>query len=111
MCGLRILPFYSLIGFNLKSNFVYDFYFQFFRFSFLLVETFKWGRKQEAEVLFDSMLDSHTSPVVHKVNFDTFNLMVNECIMNRKGSEAYSAVTGLCLSVRNSNVVSHICLL
>ncbi|KAI3770435.1 hypothetical protein L6452_01568 [Arctium lappa] len=56
----------------------------------LLEVLLKWGKKAEAEALFDSMLDRHTPPVVQAVNSDTFNLMVNECFKMGKGSEAYS---------------------
>ncbi|XP_076889949.1 pentatricopeptide repeat-containing protein At3g60980, mitochondrial-like [Bidens hawaiensis] len=50
----------------------------------------KWGKKAEAETLFDSMLDRHTPPVVQAVNSDTFNLMVNECFKEGKELEAYN---------------------
>ncbi|KAK1440397.1 hypothetical protein QVD17_06222 [Tagetes erecta] len=56
----------------------------------LLEVLLKWGKKVEAEALFDSMLDRHTPPVVQAVNSDTFNLMVNECFKEGKASEAYS---------------------
>ncbi|KAI3695098.1 hypothetical protein L1987_78086 [Smallanthus sonchifolius] len=55
----------------------------------LLEVLLKWGKKVEAEALFDSMLDRHTPPVVQAVNSDTFNLMVNECFKEGKESEAY----------------------
>ncbi|KAJ0567909.1 putative tetratricopeptide-like helical domain superfamily [Helianthus annuus] len=56
----------------------------------LLEVLLKWGRKVEAEALFDSMLDRHTPPVVQAVNSDTFNLMVNECFKEGRELEAYS---------------------
>ncbi|KAI3675966.1 hypothetical protein L1987_85562 [Smallanthus sonchifolius] len=55
----------------------------------LLEVLLKWGKKVEAEALFDSMLDRHTPPVVQAVNSDTFNLMVNECFKEGKALEAY----------------------
>ncbi|KAJ0547426.1 putative tetratricopeptide-like helical domain superfamily [Helianthus annuus] len=56
----------------------------------LLEVLLKWGRKVEAEALFDR----HTPPVVQAVNSDTFNLMVNECFKEEEGREleAYSSV-------------------
>ncbi|KAK9069644.1 hypothetical protein SSX86_011548 [Deinandra increscens subsp. villosa] len=56
----------------------------------LLEVLLKWGKKAEAEALFDSMLDRHTPPVVQAVNSDTFNLMVNECFKEGKATEAYT---------------------
>lgn len=55
----------------------------------LLEVLLKWGKKAEAEALFDSMLDRHTPPVVQAVNSDTFNLMVNECFKEGRATEAY----------------------
>ncbi|KAD3067400.1 hypothetical protein R6Q59_018534 [Mikania micrantha] len=56
----------------------------------LLEVLLKWGKKVEAEALFDSMLDRHTPPVVQAVNSDTFNLMVNECFKEGKALEAHA---------------------
>nr|XP_043622588.1 pentatricopeptide repeat-containing protein At1g10270 [Erigeron canadensis] len=55
----------------------------------LLEVLLKWGRKAEAQALFESMLDRHTPPVVQAVNSDTFNLMVNECFKEGRATEAY----------------------
>ncbi|XP_071696860.1 pentatricopeptide repeat-containing protein At1g10270-like [Rutidosis leptorrhynchoides] len=55
----------------------------------LLEVLLKWGKKAEAEALFNSMLDRHTPPVVQAVNSDTFNLMVNESFKEGKGADAY----------------------
>lgn len=55
----------------------------------LLEVLLRYGRKAEAEALFDKMLDDHTPPTVQAVNSDTFNIMVNECFKEGKIAEAY----------------------
>ncbi|KAL8098237.1 pentatricopeptide repeat-containing protein At1g10270 [Apium graveolens] len=55
----------------------------------LLEVLLRYGRKSEAEALFDKMLDDHTPPTVQAVNSDTFNIMVNECFKEGKIVEAY----------------------
>lgn len=55
----------------------------------LLEILLRYGRKVEAEALFNKMLDDHTPPTVQAVNSDTFNIMVNECFKEGRISEAY----------------------
>ncbi|XP_057977367.1 pentatricopeptide repeat-containing protein At1g10270 isoform X1 [Malania oleifera] len=54
----------------------------------LLEVLLKHGKKTEAWVLFEQMLDTHTPPTFQGVNSDTFNIMVNECFKLGKFSEA-----------------------
>lgn len=54
----------------------------------LLEVLLKHGRKTEAWVLFDQMLDNHTPPNFQAVNSETFNIMVNECFKLGKFEEA-----------------------
>ncbi|KAL8109435.1 pentatricopeptide repeat-containing protein At1g10270-like [Apium graveolens] len=55
----------------------------------LLEVLLRYGRKVEAEALFNKMLDDHTPPTIQAVNSDTFNIMVNECFKEGRISEAY----------------------